>query len=407
MAHLVLLYGATGYSGRLIAAEAARAGMTDSAPDGCRFVLAGRDGAEVSRLAAELGMDHRVFRLDDRDAVVRGLDGIDVVVNAAGPFALTANHLARAALAAGCHYVDINGEPEVYLALDDLGRNAIHRGRAIVSSAGYNAAASDLLLSVALQRLRALDDADRVIELGAIRFAFSCITGLSRGSAETMLRSLREQVTVIRRGEVLDLDGNPHKAHVIWHEPVGRLERTFDFLDVPPVKERSQQVSDSDSGVASAINLVDTLAARTAVDHAGVSAQRIESYVQIDTVGRLAYQLAPFVAPLAGIPLVRDVGRLQLMALPVGPTPEERAADTGLLVLEIEDPFQARVVHWAWHTPNSYDFTAQVVVEVARKVAGSDRSGWWLPSEILQPTTQDLEGRADYLRGCRLAERRG
>jgi short subunit dehydrogenase-like uncharacterized protein len=155
MSYTILLYGATGYSGRLIAAEAARAGLTDSKDvPGFRFVLAGRDGREVAKLADQYHMEPRVFGIGDRNEVTNGLNEVDVVINAAGPFALTADHLAKGALAAGCHYVDINGESEVYMRLDDLGRHAVQRNLAMVSSAGHTAAASDLLLYVALQELR-------------------------------------------------------------------------------------------------------------------------------------------------------------------------------------------------------------------------------------------------------------
>jgi len=60
-------------------------------------------------------MDYRVFGLDDSGEVVQRLAGVDVVLNAAGPFAFTAERLAGAAIRARCHYVDINGEIDVTL----------------------------------------------------------------------------------------------------------------------------------------------------------------------------------------------------------------------------------------------------------------------------------------------------
>ena len=58
-------------------------------------------------------MDYRVFDLDDHDDVVRHLHDVDVVLNAAGPFAWTADPLVRAAIDAGCDYVDLNTEVDV------------------------------------------------------------------------------------------------------------------------------------------------------------------------------------------------------------------------------------------------------------------------------------------------------
>ena len=109
----VLLYGATGYSGRLIAAE----GLLHRMADGpyFRMILAARDHDNLSQVAKDNGMQCRCFGLDHPDEVLRQLEDleVDVVINAAGPFAWTAERLARAALAARCHYVDINGEVDV------------------------------------------------------------------------------------------------------------------------------------------------------------------------------------------------------------------------------------------------------------------------------------------------------
>jgi hypothetical protein len=151
---------------------------------------------------------------------------------------------------------------------------------------------------------------------------------------------------------------------------------------------------------------VDTLTARLTVERHEFSAHRIESYVEAGTIGRLAYQFGPLLTPLAAMPWARDLARAQLNALPTGPTPEERQSETNVVVLEIEDRFHRPIVHWAWHTPNPYDFTAQVVVEIAKRVARGTQYGWLTPSEVLEPTKSDLRGAARYLHGCDLSERR-
>src|SRR3954471_14423263 len=138
----ILLYGATGYSGQLIAAEGR---VMSDAQNGEKFqmILAARDAATLRDVAKRNSMPFRCFGLDDRAAVKRGLEGMDVVINAAGPFAFTAERLAKAALAVGCHYVDINGEVDVYRKLDDFARAAAQRKIAFVSGAGHTAASSD------------------------------------------------------------------------------------------------------------------------------------------------------------------------------------------------------------------------------------------------------------------------
>jgi hypothetical protein len=214
-------------------------------------------------------------------------------------------------------------------------------------------------------------------------------------------------VRVVRLGEVVDSGGRTRTEHVLWHEPTGKLERTFDFFDPrEPHDPATPGHRRENRRIASAANLVDTLTARLTVDRNSYLVHRIESYVESGTVGRLVYQFHPLLAPVAGMPWARDVARLQLNALPAGPTPQERKDETHFTILEIEDPFQSQVINWGWHTPNPYDFTAQVVVAIAQTIATTKRYGWLTPSEVLRPTKADLCGQVEYLRGCDLAERR-
>jgi short subunit dehydrogenase-like uncharacterized protein len=74
-----LIYGANGYTGGLIAREAARRGH--------RPILAGRSAQAVAALAAELSLEHRVFSLDPPAALAQGIEGHSVVLHCAGPFA--------------------------------------------------------------------------------------------------------------------------------------------------------------------------------------------------------------------------------------------------------------------------------------------------------------------------------
>ena len=82
MSGRALLYGATGYTGRLIAQRLAAAGV--------EVVLAGRDPEGVRRMAEPLGLAWTAFALDDASSADRALHGIGVVLHAAGPFEHTA-----------------------------------------------------------------------------------------------------------------------------------------------------------------------------------------------------------------------------------------------------------------------------------------------------------------------------
>jgi short subunit dehydrogenase-like uncharacterized protein len=408
MSQTILLYGATGYSGRLIAAEGARtpASAPDPAP-AYRMILAGRDGAALKKLASAHGMDFRVFGLDNRNEVLRGLRGVDVLVNAAGPFAWTAERLAKAALEAEVDYVDINGEVDVYRTLDDLGLCAAQLGRTMVCSAGHTAGVSDLLLDAALHRLRARGRLAEGQVLGSVRIAMSRVDAFSRGSAQTVWRSLREQVTVVRRAETPDGQGGTTVELALWHEPVGKLERTFDFRDD---RERDGNVKPV-LRIASAADLVDTLTARLTIPRHGLSVRRIESYVEAGAASRIGYQLGALLAPVAAIPVAGVLARAQIAFLPPGPTAQELVRERHVILLEIEDAFRTRVIDWRCETPNVYQLTAQIVVAVAAQLARNvadprgGLTGWRTPAEILGPLELPFPGGCAALRGCRLDDR--
>ena len=80
-------------------------------------MLAGRNARLLKPQATELGLEHRVFGLDDTVALERLLADVPVVLNCAGPFIYTYRPLVDACLRTGTHCLDITGEIPVYEAL--------------------------------------------------------------------------------------------------------------------------------------------------------------------------------------------------------------------------------------------------------------------------------------------------
>ena len=109
----LLIYGATGYTGRLVV-EAARA-------RGLRPILGGSTPDRIADVANGHGLEYRVAPLTDSAALARLLRDIDVVLLAAGPFSETALPMAEACLPLGIHYLDLTGECSVIEALSCRG----------------------------------------------------------------------------------------------------------------------------------------------------------------------------------------------------------------------------------------------------------------------------------------------
>ncbi len=183
----MLIYGANGYTGELVAREAVRRGLVP--------VLAGRDSDAVGALAAELGLPHRAFGLDDPTKLAEGLAGTEAVLHCAGPFVRTSRAMVRACLAAGVHYLDITGEIAVFervLAADGKAREA---GVVLLPGAGFDVVPSDCL---AARLAEAMPDAV------SLELAFTATGGsASRGTLKTMIEGMPRSGAVRRDGRIV------------------------------------------------------------------------------------------------------------------------------------------------------------------------------------------------------------
>jgi len=168
-----MIYGANGYTGRLIAEEAVRRGM--------RPVLAGRHARRVEPLAAALGCPARVFSLDDPEQIARQLAGLRAVLHCAGPFSATARPMMDACLRSRAHYLDITGEIAVIEAAAARGNAAEEAGVTLLPAVGFDVVPSDCLAAMLAERLPGAT---------LLQLAFGGIRGVSPGTAKTILESL-------------------------------------------------------------------------------------------------------------------------------------------------------------------------------------------------------------------------
>ena len=157
--HLVMVYGATGHTGRFVVDELLRRGLTP--------VLAGRSAERLAALAPQHAvLEHRVVGLDEPDPLRQAVDGMDAVVNCAGPMLDTALPLARAAVAAGAHYLDISAEQlavqQLYRELDAPARDA---GVTLVPAMAFYGGLADLLVTAVLDGHAGADEVEVAIGL--------------------------------------------------------------------------------------------------------------------------------------------------------------------------------------------------------------------------------------------------
>ncbi len=196
-----LLYGAYGYTGRLIAQRAVECGEEP--------ILAGRDERRLAGLAEELSLPYRVFGLDDPDTVARGVDGTAAVLHAAGPFALTYRPMVEACLARRCHYLDITGEIAVLEGLFALNARAREKGVVLLPGVGFDVVPTDCLAA----RVTA-----QVPDATHLDIAFLASGRPSGGTMKGMVEALASPGWERQAGRLVEV-------------PLGSVRRRVDFSD--------------------------------------------------------------------------------------------------------------------------------------------------------------------------------
>ena len=147
MAARIVLFGATGYTGRLTAEAMVERGM--------KPVLAARSRDKLDALAAELGGDLETQTADvgDPPSVAALVEHGDVLVTTVGPFARWGQPAAAAATTKRAHYIDSTGEPAfVREVFERYGPAAEGAGIAMLTAMGYDWVPGNLAGALALDR---------------------------------------------------------------------------------------------------------------------------------------------------------------------------------------------------------------------------------------------------------------
>jgi short subunit dehydrogenase-like uncharacterized protein len=169
----VALLGVTGYTGRLVLAEARRAGLETR--------LVGRRREALDELAVA-GEEVRVADAGDEVALRAAFDGASVVVSLAGPFLELGLAPVRAAAAVGAHYLDSTGEQEFVRLVHD----EIEAGTAVLPAFGFDYVPGDLAARLAAEQVAG--PLDEIV----VAYATSGI-GTSRGTRETISRVMTQE----------------------------------------------------------------------------------------------------------------------------------------------------------------------------------------------------------------------
>ena len=190
------LYGAYGTTGELILEEALRRGH--------RPLLAGRNPSRLSDLASKKGLDAVAFGVESAVQALPALEGVSLVLNAAGPFFETGGPLRRLCLETRASYVDVNGEIGDFVAATGCDAEARERRVAIIPGAGYGVVFAEAV---------AARVASRLADASWLRLSLATENALtSRGASLSKASVLSGGGYVVSRGE---LRARP-TAHQTW-----------------------------------------------------------------------------------------------------------------------------------------------------------------------------------------------
>ena len=333
MSDPILLYGANGYTGRLIANEMRARGL--------RPVLGGRNAAALATVAGALGLEHRVAALTAAADLDAALAGMKVVLNAAGPFSHTAQPMLDACLRAGAHYLDVAGEVLVIEAIAARDAAARQRGIMAMPGTGFDVVPSDCLGAHVARRLP-----------GAARLAFG-FTGLeltTRGSAKTFAEHAAVGVNVRRDGAITPV-------------PAGRLRREFDY---GAGSRESLNVSWGDVA--------------TAYYTTGIA--NIEVYFEATPTMRAMLMASRYGSWFLRTPPWQAWIHAHADLLPAGPSDAERAWRQMVIVAEASDG-RGRVARARLRTPEAYTFTGHSAAAIAARVLRGDcEIGFQTPARV-------------------------
>ncbi|MBJ7330866.1 MAG: saccharopine dehydrogenase NADP-binding domain-containing protein [Solirubrobacteraceae bacterium] len=342
----VVVYAATGYTGRLISSELAARGVP--------VVVAGRNAERLAVLRDAVGAaDIAVAALDDpralRDAAARGR----VIVNCASPFSASGDPVIRAAIEAGSHYLDTTGEQDWIRRVFEVHDGPLAAARvAAVPGMAFSHVPGDLLanlIGAPLAPLRRLLVAYHVEGFD-----------MTRGTMHSSLEQMNGLDVAYEGGDWIPGGHRPRRAFVRFPEPIGRqLVARYPVGEVITVprhvvsREVVARISSASVAPAAAAPLLPALT---------------------PALGRLLR------SPARGL-LDRVIDRL-----PEGPAEDARGAVRWTIVAGAEGE-DGRTARGIVQGPDIYGVTAEIVAETAMQLARRSRGaiGALAPAQAVDP----------------------
>lgn len=328
----LLIYGANGYTGKLIINEALKKKI--------KPILAGRTETKIQPLAEQYGLEYRVFALEETEKLEAALQDIKVVLHCAGPFMYTCKPMLQACLNTKTHYLDITGEYQIFEFCASRNDEAKQSGIMVMPGTGFDVVPSDCL---AMHLKKSLPSA---IDL---KLAFASLGGgFSRGTAKTMVEGLGF-------GGIVRID---HKLTTV---PNAYLNKNIDFTDF---KTLAVTIPWGDLSTA----------------YISTGIPNIEVYMGVTPALLKQMQRSNYLGWLFRMRWVKNFLQKQIDKRKPGPSDKQLEEGKSYFWGRVADN-AGNVKAAILKTPNGYKLTALTAVNIAKKVLENNfKTGYQTPS---------------------------
>lgn len=330
----IMIYGANGYTGKLIAEHAITQGF--------KPILGGRNKPQIEQLAKSLKLPARVFDLSDANIIKQQLADIDLVIHCAGPFSATAKPMMEACIASQTHYTDITGEIEVFELAQQLNQQAKDANIVLCPGVGFDVIPTDCLASQLKQKL---PDATH------LALGFDSTSSMSPGTAKTSVEGLGNGGKIRQNGKIKQV----------------------------PLAYRSRQI-DFGNGIKNAIT-IPWGDVSTAYHSTGIA--NIEVYIPMSPKRAQSMRKMNWFRWLFKLNFIQNKMKQKMASSSKGPNAQQREEQATYIWGEVKNAAGEKVTGRI-ETCNGYQLTYLGAIEVAQYILKNQPAGGaYTPSKLV------------------------
>ncbi len=332
MSNKLILYGAYGYSAKLI--------LENLRKKEIKPMLAGRDEYKLRKVANDFDCDFLVFDLDNEEKLKEYLKNYHTVLNCAGPFKFTAEKFFNACLETNTNYLDITGEIDVLEKAWTLNEQAKEKGITILPAVGFDVIPTDCLAAKLKEQMPGAVNLKLGFEGKGAK--------TSRGTNLTTLESIDGTGKIRRDGKIVD-------------SKIGDLtyEIKNDRIDFQGIAIPWGDVS-------------------TAYHSTGIP--NVEVHLGLQKTAFVSRRLLAVGKDLLGIDFIKDFLKKQISKRITGPTEYERQKASMIVWGEVEKNDGEKLFE-AYRFIEGYELTGRGAAEAVEKVLNDEvKKGTQTPS---------------------------